>query len=100
MGIFEISAQSKKFRDSLAYSKSPVGSLPPGKRGLLNTKTPMMGSNLVVRDPRPQPYHTPPGQSVVPGQGHGAIVADIAHALGERGKKIKSMKIEVEFEKD
>ena len=99
MGLFEISEQSKKFRASLAYSKSPVGRLPPGKRGLLNTKNPMMGSNLVVRDPRPQPYHTPSGMSVVPGQGHGAIASDIAHALEEKGKKIKSMKIEVEFEK-
>ena len=83
----------RKFRASLSYKNSPLGRVSPEKRGLIsrpNVNVP------AVRDPRPQPHdHS--------GTFHGHSREDVArimHELTERGKKIRSVKFEIEFDKD
>jgi hypothetical protein len=111
--IKDAAETGKKFRDSLSYKNSPMGKfaqLNMEKRGLLSR--PRVGAPNIglpaVGDPRPQPHHC---HGI--GEGRGQImhelmakgysredVEKVLRTLLEKGKKIKSVNVSFEFEKE
>ena len=104
----------KKFRESLSYKNSPLGKLGPEKRGLIvrsklgaPLSTPTVGLPN-VGDPRPQPHHC---HGIGEERGHmmhelmakgysREDVEKVLRTLTDKSKKIKTVKIEFEFDKE